>query len=189
MPDNIGIYLALTGEKLMADDAFHLGIVQGVVASGRLEELKKEIAETNFQSSDFEAVSKIIARFHKPAEKYNLTKVHYEKIKKYFSGNSVEEIIKNLEQGIDEWSQSLLKKLAEQSPLSLKITFEHLRRCRNLNFDQVMRENYLLARRFVYNENFLEGIRAALIDKDHNPQWYPKTLEEISSSEVNSFFI
>ena len=42
--------------------------------------------------------------------------------------------------------------------------------------------------RLVCTENFIEGVRAVLVDKDHNPKWEPPTLEAVSDDLVDSFF-
>lgn len=41
---------------------------------------------------------------------------------------------------------------------------------------------------FVGNPNFLEGVRARLIDKDHAPRWEPPTLEGVTDAMVDAFF-
>ena len=36
--------------------------------------------------------------------------------------------------------------------------------------------------------DFGEGIKAVLIEKHHDPQWKPKTIDEINNNELSSLF-
>ncbi len=77
--------------------------------------------------------------------------------------------------------------LQSKSPLSLKVTLEHLRHCRELDFSQIMEENLNLARQFINSHDFMEGIRAA-IDKDRHPIWQPNRLKDVRPDMVQAFF-
>jgi enoyl-CoA hydratase len=56
------------------------------------------------------------------------------------------------------------------------------------DFRDNMRMEYRIGGRLVCTENFIEGVRAVLVDKDHNPKWEPPTLEAVSDDLVDSFF-
>jgi len=45
-----------------------------------------------------------------------------------------------------------------------------------------------MARAFLRGEEFFEGIRAALVDKDRKPRWAPATLAEVLAQGVDAFF-
>ena len=76
------------------------------------------------------------------------------------------------------------------SPLSLKIILEAHKRGRYLSYDECFHMECLL----FYNlhlsgvHNFIEGIRAVLIEKDNAPKWNPKSIYEVSDNEVKALF-
>ena len=47
---------------------------------------------------------------------------------------------------------------------------------------------YRMSQHFAMGHDFREGVRALLVDKDHNPAWKPGSLEEVSSALVESYF-
>lgn len=42
--------------------------------------------------------------------------------------------------------------------------------------------------RCIAANDFREGIRAVLIDKDNKPNWSPKSLKEVSEESVKKYF-
>lgn len=38
------------------------------------------------------------------------------------------------------------------------------------------------------DNDFYEGIRAVLVDKDNSPKWQPSTLDAVSKGKVDSYF-
>lgn len=186
-PQHIGNYLALTGEILNAETAYCLGIVKAIIPHMRLSELEQTLLSTPFTGHEFNQVQQIIARFHQSgAELDNIP--HIKIIEKIFSAGSVEEIFHRCSLEQDPWSKRLMQKLKTLAPLSLKITFEHLQRCRRYNFAQVMSENKVLAQHFIRDSDFIEGIRAALVDKDRTPRWRPSSLQEVDDSLIKCYF-
>ncbi len=190
LPPHIANYLALTGERIKAGDAYQLGLVNAVIPSTELADLEKALITTHFKSFEFGVVKQLITQFHRGLNEHSITLAENAKqIKQCFTQHSLEEIINNLTQIDDPWHQATAKTLAAQSPLSLKITFEHLQHCHHLNFEQVMAENTRLSQHFLRGHDFMEGVRAAVIDKDNRPQWRPATLVEVTPEMVQEYFI
>lgn len=189
LPDGAGHYLALTGERLLAGDAYTLGIVQAVIPSQKLLDLEQALIQTHFKASDFQIVTQIISESHEhPDTSLNSLSTNLVRIKQYFSTHSVDDIVQQLSQSEDAWCQATRALLAAHSPISLKVTSEHLRRCASYPFEEVMNENLLLVKHFLRGHDFTEGIRSAVIDKDRRPHWHPDHLAAVPASLVQSYF-
>jgi enoyl-CoA hydratase len=72
--------------------------------------------------------------------------------------------------------------------MSLKVTLRELHEGSLLDFDACMHMEYRLACRFLQGHDFMEGIRAVIIDKDQTPSWDPRRLEDIYKSQLESYF-
>jgi enoyl-CoA hydratase/carnithine racemase len=105
---------------------------------------------------------------------------------------TVENILENLGQlaGSDDFGITTLETLQKMSPTSLKVTLEGLRRgAKNASLGEDFAMEFRMSQHLMRpGGDFREGIRAALIDKDGNPQWDPPTLQEVSNEMVQSFF-
>ena len=63
-----------------------------------------------------------------------------------------------------------------------------MRRGRNWSFGDCMRAEWRIVSRVAYGEDFYEGIRAVIIDKDNRPRWNPPSLAAVTRKSVNRFF-
>src|SRR3990167_2748507 len=172
LPNFIGRYLALTGNPLDAQQAKSLRLVDAVVPNHQFNELEKVIVDT---MHDKQKLLTVLQTFHVNGA---LTPLPVDKIENIFSKNSVEAIIAALKKDISEWSAGVLSKLSQCCPMSLKIAFEQIHRAATLTRDDVLAMDYQLAKNILAGKNFIEGIRALLIDKDKTPHWEPATLSE-----------
>lgn len=186
MPYCVGLFLGLTGSIIGANDARNFGLIKHHVLSDHLNTLEKKLIETPFLSSDHDVVSDIIAEFQSPLDTGKI-QLHQDDIAKHFQFDKVEEIISSLESG-DHWAQEIAHTLLQRSPVSLKVSLRQLHEAEIKNFDEVMRTDRCLVRKFLQSHDFIEGIRAAVIDKDKQPCWQPAQLDGVDNELVDLYF-
>lgn len=170
-PGEIAMFLALTGLRLRTAGLYYTGLVTHTIPADRLPTLTPENLSVENVATKISDISKL-----QPA------------IDVCFALNSVDAIITALENRNDPGSQDSLKLLKRCSPLSLKVTFEHMRRMRGKNLAEVLKENWRISQHMMAGREFFEGVRALLIERDNNPDWQPKTLPEVSEALVNRYF-
>ena len=79
--------------------------------------------------------------------------------------------------------------LAQRSPLSVAVTLEALRRAAGMTtLEQVLDQDRVLGASLMGSADFVEGVRAVLVDRDHAPRWRHASLEEVSREEVEDAF-
>ncbi|MBF0333671.1 MAG: enoyl-CoA hydratase/isomerase family protein [Alphaproteobacteria bacterium] len=186
-PGAIGTYLALTGARLREADALHAGYATHFVPAERLGELDEALACANGQEELGPAVTAMIDSYHEDPAPAPLAE-RQEVIDRCFSKSTVEEIIEALSAEGDEWSLAVRDDLLRKSPLSLKITLRQMQIGRLIDFDRAMQVEYRLARRFMHGQDFFEGVRAVIVEKDNAPRWQHASLADVGRDEVDAYF-
>lgn len=184
LPGSTGVFLGLTGKRLKGFDCVALGLAQAYVPHDRLAALEEALAKTD---GTLENVAQITAAFAEPVKDAPI-EAERANIEKHFSHGSVEAILGSLAADGGEWAQAQLKELQTKSPLSMKTTFKQVKLGGTLSFEDCMRMEWRMANRAALDNDFYEGVRALLVDKDNKPQWKPATLADVTEARVDAYF-
>lgn len=188
LPGQIGIWLALTGARLNGADCLEAGIATHFVPSARLEEMKAALLEGSGHITYQAGAAAIIAPFCADPGASSL-RAHRGAIAEAFVGETVEGIIETLRQAGTPFAQSCLESLAGKSPQTLKVALRQIRAGARLAcFEEVMAMEYRIACRVVQRHDFLEGVRAVIVDKDGAPKWHPAALEQVDAALLDGIF-
>lgn len=179
-PGAIGMYLGLTGARVKPADALYTGLATHYVASENLAEIEEALC----RQTDIDAV---LQRFAMPGEPAPLKDLRAD-IDRHFSHDSIAKIIDSLTNDGSEWAQKMLSTLAAKSPTSLLVTHRQLTLGADLDFEQAMQLEFRLVNMVAKGNDFFEGTRAVVIDKDMQPKWQPASLSEISPQQIDKWF-
>ncbi|MEU2294430.1 enoyl-CoA hydratase/isomerase family protein [Streptomyces bacillaris] len=193
-PGELGTHLALTGRAVGAADALLCGLADHYVPARRLPELTEALAA----SVTAEEVARTVRGFAEEpstAEPGELA-AQRDWIDACYATDSVEEIVRRLEGTVASASAStahaaadVVAELGERSPLALKVTLAAVRRAARLgSLEAVLDQEFRVSARIREEPDFVEGVRARIIDKDGSPRWKPATLAEVDDSTVARFF-
>ncbi len=182
-PGETGIYLGLTGERMRGAGTMYARFADTFVPSSRLADLAKALSEIE-NSSD---VDSVIARFSEAPPPSDLAS-HAREIDATFCFDSVEKIRDALASMNTDWSRKTLEELDRRSPLALKLTLAAIRNARTLpSLEAALNVEYRLTVRLLEHGEFLEGVRALLVDKDRAPKWNPLRLADVTDEMVAQF--
>uniref|UniRef100_A0A2H8TVH3 3-hydroxyisobutyryl-CoA hydrolase, mitochondrial n=1 Tax=Melanaphis sacchari TaxID=742174 RepID=A0A2H8TVH3_9HEMI len=183
---HMGIMLGLTGCRLLGSDVAKVGIATHYVHSSKLDGLRAKLIE------DVRDPGIVLAENAEDLSGVKFTMAPFvEKIDSIFSHERVEAIVDALKTDGSKWAQGMLKTLNEVSPTGLKITRKEILKGKNLSLDECLIMEHRLAYRSVeakYSEDFFEGVRALLIDKDKKPKWCPASLEDVKDEIIDKYF-
>jgi len=183
--DELGTHLGLTAERIGGADAILCGLADVFVASCDLgtliEDLKK--CET------------VVALDHRlrayaAALPPGLLERQRAWIKECYAAHSVEEILAALSARPEPEAHAAVQEIKKRSPASLKVTLEALRRARQLNeLGDCLRQEFCISLACLGRPDFVEGVRAVIIEKGRKPMWNPARLEEVSPDLVEQYFM
>ena len=181
-PGHFGEYAALTGVKMNVADAIEAGFASVYVAAENLPALSAEIAATGDPDLVF-------AFAGQPADAGCL-RARRSEIGAVFGLPTLAEIAEALSARIDdEWHRASLRQMNRGSPLSLAMTLRAIRQARREpELVDALRTEYRLACGCMERGDFLEGVRAALIDRDREPRWKYGNVEDVPERAVDAMF-
>jgi len=181
-----GTFLALTGERLKGEDCLHAGVATHMCKREQLADLRKELMlvesekdvedvlrkyDSDFKKSDFRLESKLSI------------------VADAFTAETVEDVVTKLDAEGSEWAKQQADKIRQMSPTSLKVTMRQMREGGQMSsLADVLAMEYRLARRCCEDNDFYEGVRAILVDKDSAPKWNPGDLQGVTEEKVDWYF-
>jgi enoyl-CoA hydratase len=185
LPGRLGVYCALTGDRLNAADACAAGLATHRVASARFPDLLDALCGTV-------PVDAVLAAFADPPGEGPVV-AHRVAIDRLFDGASIEDILARLDAEAAggaqaDWAAKVAANIRTKSPTSLKIALAQMRRGARWNFAECMTAEFRIVSRIVHGHDFYEGVRAAIIDKDNAPRWRPAALDAVTPEEVERYF-
>ncbi|MEU6056820.1 enoyl-CoA hydratase/isomerase family protein [Streptomyces sp. NPDC047097] len=179
-PGELGTHLALTGAPVGAADALLCGLADHFVPSTALPALLTDLTT--------DPVHEVVPRHVRPAPPGELDG-HREWIDACYTADTVEEIIERLLAHGAPAAKEAAETLAAKSPTALKVTLASVRRARRLGpLERVLEQEYRVSCAALSHPDFVEGVRAQVIDKDRQPRWRPAALAEVSDEDVRRFF-
>lgn len=182
MPGHIGTWLALTGARIKAADCELVGVATDYVESGRIVELKAAIV------ADPDAIEGLLTEYEADAGRPPLAQ-HQDEIDRIFGQESLEAILAALNAAGTDWSAEQLKVMATKSPQTMKVALRQLRLGGKMeSFAQNMTMEYRIGARVVQRHDFIEGVRAVIVDKDNAPRWNPPTPEGVTETLLDGIF-
>ncbi|MEM9100594.1 MAG: enoyl-CoA hydratase/isomerase family protein [Pseudomonadota bacterium] len=175
-PGFVGEYLGMTSTRMGPGDAIFAGFADRYVPVVHLEGMKAGLIETG----DLDMITDFAER---PPESPLAELLGA--IVPIFSRPSPMEILEKLQMVEADWAVKAVKAIRRNAPLSVASTQAMIRNCRNMaTIEEALAQEYRFIWRCMEEGEFLEGIRAAVIDKDRNPQWARPRLEDISPDDV-----
>jgi enoyl-CoA hydratase len=190
-PGRIGWYLGLGGARLGAADALYCGLATHFVSLARIEGLLRALAATAWQGGrEFDRVEALLAEFATDPGTAPIAALR-PAIDRCFAADDIEGILAALadtDGDAAEWAAATRAGLLTKSPTSLKVTLRQLVLGRDYDLEAALVLEYRLSQHFMAGHDFYEGVRAVVIDKDHEPHWRPVSLAEIDERLVASYF-
>jgi enoyl-CoA hydratase len=186
-PGEIGTYFGLTGQIMNGPDAVYARFADAVVPSGKLAALRQALVDLTARVSSTE-VKTAIDRFA-TGESAGPVAAIQPQIDRWFAHDRMQDIVAALERDGSELVQSTLKTLNEKSPRGMVVALKLLRLARTASsLEQCLVREYRAALEVFASDDFREGVRAAVIDKDRNPRWSPARIEDVTPEMVAPYF-
>lgn len=175
-PGYLGEFLSLTGWRMNGEDAIFAGFADYFVP----QQNKMTIATL---LEDWGDVS-VLDEFQSQKYDSDLQK-WLPSINRHFEQETVLECVQSLERDKSSIARRAATKIRKACPLAVATTFSLIRhvRAQDSILDALAAE-YRVVNWIIANGDFVEGIRAQIIEKDKSPNWKFGSLEDVPDSLV-----
>lgn len=172
-PGRMGEYLGLTGHRMGPGEAILAGFADRFVPEADWPDLTARLVA--------EGDPGVIDAFARPAPDAPLA-ARRDEIDEAFCAPDLSVLLARLE--ASDWGHGIRATLAKRSPLAMACTLKLVRAARaEPTIESALSREFRFTARSLSDSDVLEGIRAAVIDKDHAPLWRDG-LDEIRSEQV-----
>lgn len=179
-PGLLGYHAALTGANFDGADAIAMGFADHFVPHDRLADFKAAIVADGIDAA-------LAAHATEPPPS-NLVRQR-EWIDECYAGETVLDIVAALRGHGDPAAAKAADLIETRSPISVSVALEALRRAAKLDtLEDVLRQEYRTSCGALRSHDFVEGIRAQVVDKDRNPKWSPASLAAVTTADVEEYF-
>ncbi|WP_439835965.1 enoyl-CoA hydratase/isomerase family protein [Aeromonas caviae] len=184
MPGRLGLWLGLTGARFNGVDAIGLGLADHAMASPERAELLPRLAALDWSScadecqDPREQLDRLFRGLHREVTARLPAPVilpHQARIDGLLAGRSLEGVLARLFEASFEDAEAGLAQAREicrsGSPISRAILWRQYWQARRQSLAEVFADELALSVNCVLRGDFVEGVRALLIDKDKSPRW------------------
>ncbi|MBP1298229.1 MULTISPECIES: enoyl-CoA hydratase/isomerase family protein [Bradyrhizobium] len=186
-PGEIGTYFGLTGTTMNGPDAIYAKFADAVVPSAKLPALREALTKVATGTGSAE-IDRLIGGFA-TGEKSGPVAAIQAKIDGWFARGRMEDVVAALTADGSDMARDTLKTLGEKSPRGMVVTLKLLRLARaTATLEECLVREYRAALEVFASEDFREGVRAAVIDKDRNPTWSPARIEQVTPEMLAPYF-
>ena len=196
MPDNCGLFLGITGASINAADAKYCHLADYFVANDNKDVFIKQLTQLDWQESskaNHKSLSDLLLSFEQDSASYlpdSKLNEHKALINQVTSFDNLNDIVKSIltAECEDKWFNRAQKSLAHGSALSASIAYKQLQVGKSLSLADCFRMELNLSAKSGQFGEFVEGVRALLIDKDNSPQWHFDSVAAVDNKVVDWFF-
>jgi len=196
MPDNCGLFLGLTGASINAADAKYCKLADYFIIQDQKQAFIEQLTKINWGGTialNHEKLSSIIVQFEQKSQislPVSQVREHQNLIDQLIGFDNLDDIVNaivnyDIE---DKWFNRAQKSLKHGSPLSAHLAYRQLQQGKSLSLAECFQMELNLSVKCGQFGEFVEGVRALLIDKDNSPQWRFGSINEVEQETVDWFF-
>jgi enoyl-CoA hydratase/carnithine racemase len=190
LPGRLGRYLALTGTQIGAADALYCQLADVYLPPAAIASISDDLSKLHWGNDHLADLQRFLqGRAAVPHSAATLPALR-ECIDAHFSKASSAAILSSLESesACVPWAYETAKLMRSRSPTLMSVTLRQLQRGASMSLADCFRMELGMAAHSFEQGDFLEGVRAVLIDKDNKPRWRPSRVEDVTDAMVEAFF-
>lgn len=176
-PGELGVHLAMTGATVSGADAVRLGLADAVVGADEFDAILERYVEGQLPApTELGEASPASALADDHAW-----------VDECYAGEDPAAILARLRAHPDPRAGQAAEAIEARSPFAVAFALAGVRAAARLgDVDAVLEQDGAIAQAFAHEPDFLEGVRAQLVDKDRSPRWAQASLADVDPDHVRA---
>ncbi|CAL5224195.1 g6837 [Coccomyxa viridis] len=185
----LGTYLGLTGRRLKGIEVLEAGLATHFVPSQKLSQLEDTLHSLGPSARDSGSIGRAIASVQEDTPAASELLGELPAVDACFGHDRLEDICAALRQRGDSWAEETLQNLSKLSPLSQKVTLREVREGAGKPLEECLKMEFRMVHHCCAGRtDFIEGVKALLIEKRGQAKWDPASIEQVTPEMVDAFF-
>ncbi len=191
LPNQLGWYIALTAYQLNSSEAKTIGLLDFCFENSEKQKLFQSLLDFSFKyKNELTSHLREMEKESQFLKREDWLEDNQLKITSFVQSKNLPTIFEQFQKS--QWEEKKHKEnqkvFLQSSPLSAGLICEQLKRAENKNLKEVLQMDLVMALHCVYKSDFLEGVRALLVEKDNSPKWNPSSFDQIKDSAIQEYF-
>jgi len=194
LPGRLGLFLGLTGAPINARDALDLGLADRFMGQAQQDDLLEGLLQLNWQEQTAMQLNSLLKALQQealaelPAPQWLPRRAQIDAALDVSDPACAWRAIGQWRNGDDEVLARAAQTLAQGCPLTAHLVWQQIARARYLSLGQVLQMEYAMSLNCCRHPEFSEGVRARLLDKDHEPRWHWPEVAQVPQAVVDAHF-
>jgi len=194
LPDRLGLFIALGGARLNAQDALFCGLADRAIDHDAKAEVIDALTRISDWTQPHAAVGRVLRQSAKqrPADLgASRLLAHALTIRQATDAATLPAIVSGIRRLIDAddpWLAEAAANLEGGCPVTAHLIYWQLRGGRYLSLKQAVMRELKMALQCCRHPDFAEGVRALLVDKDNDPHWLFESVSAVPTDYVDAHF-
>ena len=193
MPRGVGAYLGLTGAQLNARDALDLGLADRFIPRDRRAVLLAALTEADYGDRSLAALraggqTALDEHEDRRAAPAGQVWPHLDHIQtlvgRVDAATAVSRILRDSDD--DSWLAANRARLEVGCPMSAELVWRMLERHAHSGLADAFRDELGLSVQCCRQGDFVEGVRALLVEKDKSPRWQHASVAEVPQADIQA---
>ncbi len=188
----MGIYLGTTGTDLKAPDILAVGLADIYLDTHSVVALDQRLTDINWSDDHERDVEMALNTLASEPIGTTPLEPYINAIDDHFSHETLAGIAISLQRetrpALKDWATQTLSGLTKRSPSAMCVALRQLQRGRKMSLSNCFRMELDMIHEAFYQGDFIEGVRALIVDKDQQPKWNPPDLASVSNASIERFF-
>ncbi|MEM1379475.1 MAG: enoyl-CoA hydratase/isomerase family protein [Pseudomonadota bacterium] len=186
MPGGLGLFLSLTGDRLKGRDCLEAGLATHVIEDDAYTDVYDALLRTPLDTDPLAAIDSALEPFAQ-RDPGRIAIIREDVDRLFGEASSVVLLQERLKAEGGAFGQKALEQMAPGSPTSMALTLRLLNEAPS-TFSECIAREFCVTAHLMEGPDFLEGVRAQIIDKDRDPKWQPAQLDAVDEARIDWYF-